>query len=195
MDCMVFDTIFNHISVTSRQSVHLSIVSWSILTSTPYSILSKPLAAFSHNHCGNNWQLWERNESCSNDYHQSSERIFAEPGIEPTTCFSEVCNATNWAMGLGPWKEEGTFYSALFCLFRLLIWSSPKSCHWKCVKKQWMVLYIQQSRNNSQQHCPKRKRTISRRWILCKGEFFCLVFSSVFLPPTGQNFRFAHVQL
>ena len=30
-----------------------------------------------------------------NDYHQSSERILAEPGIEPDTC-SQVRNATEW---------------------------------------------------------------------------------------------------
>ena len=70
-----------------------------LLTSTPYNILSKPLAAFPHKHCLNNWQRWERDESCRNDYHQSSENILAELGIEPATC-SEVCNATNQAMGL-----------------------------------------------------------------------------------------------
>ena len=52
-------------------------------TSTRQNILSKPLTAFLNNHCWNNGQRWERNESCRNDYHQSSERILAEPGIEP----------------------------------------------------------------------------------------------------------------
>ena len=65
-----------------------------LLTSSPHNILSKPLAAFPHNHCRNNGQRWERNESCRNDYHQSSERILAEPGIEPATSRSQVGNST-----------------------------------------------------------------------------------------------------
>ena len=59
-----------------------------LLTSTPHNMLSKPLAAFLHNHCWNNGQRWERNEFYCNDYHQSSERILAEPGIEPATSCS-----------------------------------------------------------------------------------------------------------
>ena len=45
------------------------------LTSTTHNVLSKTLTAFPHNHRQNNGQWWERNESCRNDYHQSS----AEP--------------------------------------------------------------------------------------------------------------------
>ena len=67
-----------------------------LLTSTKHNTLSKPLAAFPHNHCQNNGQRWERNESCHNDYHQSSEGIFAEPGIEPATSCSRVCNASTY---------------------------------------------------------------------------------------------------
>ena len=52
-----------------------------LLTSALHNILCKPLAAFLHNHCWNIWQRWKRNESCCNDYHQSSERILAEQGI------------------------------------------------------------------------------------------------------------------
>ena len=48
--------------------------------STPQFILLKPLAAFPINHYRNNGQQWERNESCCNDYHRSSERILHEPG-------------------------------------------------------------------------------------------------------------------
>ena len=60
------------------------------LTNTSHNIISKALAAFPHNHCRNNGQQWERNESCCNDYHQSSERMVAEPGIEPaTSCVDE----------------------------------------------------------------------------------------------------------
>ena len=68
IDCMVF----NSISVILPRPVHLSMLSWSSLTSTPQNILSKPLAAFPHNHCQNNGQQWERNESCRNDYYQFS---------------------------------------------------------------------------------------------------------------------------
>ena len=72
-----------------------------LLTSTPHNVPSKPLSAFPHNHSGNNGQRWERNESCRNDYHQSSERILAEPGTEPATSCSQVRNATDWAVGFG----------------------------------------------------------------------------------------------
>ena len=34
-------------------------------------------------------------ESCRNDYHQSAERILAEPGIEPVISCSQVRNATD----------------------------------------------------------------------------------------------------
>ena len=101
-DCMVFYAVSNSISVISRRPVHQSMLSLSLrVTSTPHNILSKPMAAFPHNHCRNNGQRWEKNESCRNDYHQSSERILAEPGIESATSCSQVRKATDWAMGLG----------------------------------------------------------------------------------------------
>ena len=59
-----------------------------LLTSTPHSVLSKPLAAFPHNHCRNNGQQWERNESCHNDCPQSSERIME----------NVLCNLTSIVM-------------------------------------------------------------------------------------------------
>ena len=65
-----------------------------LLTYTRHNILSKPLAAISHNHCRNNGQRSERHESCRNDYHQSLERILAEPGIKPETSCSQVHNTT-----------------------------------------------------------------------------------------------------
>ena len=61
-----------------------------LLTSTPHSILSKPLAAFPHNHCRNNGQQRKKSESCRNDYHQSWERILAEPGIKPVISYSQA---------------------------------------------------------------------------------------------------------
>ena len=72
-----------------------------LLTCTPHNILSKALAAFPQNHHWNNRQQWEKNKFCPNYYHQSSERILAEPWIEQAICCSQVHNATNWAMGLG----------------------------------------------------------------------------------------------
>ena len=66
-----------------------------LLTSTPHntSDLSKPLAAFPNHHFRNNGQWRERNESCRNDYHKSSKRILAEPGIEPAIPCSQVLEA------------------------------------------------------------------------------------------------------
>ena len=61
-----------------------------LLTSTPHNILSKPLAAFPHNHRQNNGLRWVSNESCHNKYHQSSLRMLAEPGIKPATSCSQV---------------------------------------------------------------------------------------------------------
>ena len=100
IDCMVFNTVYNSISVILQRPVHLSIFSWVVLTITPHNVLSKALAAFPHNHCRNNGQQWERNELCRNDCHQSSERILAKQGIEPATSCSWVCNGTDGAIGL-----------------------------------------------------------------------------------------------
>ena len=76
-----------------------------LLTSIPHNVLSKPLAAFPHNHCWNNGQQWERYESCCNNYHKSSERILTKPGIKPVTR-SQVCNTTDWAMEFSPHSED-----------------------------------------------------------------------------------------
>ena len=56
-DCMIFSTVFNIILVISQLPVHLTMLTWSLLTSAKHNILSKPLAAFPHNHCRNNGQL------------------------------------------------------------------------------------------------------------------------------------------
>ena len=61
-----------------------------LLTSTPHNILSKPLTAFPHIYHQNNRQHLEKNEPNRNDYCLSSERIFAEPGIELVTLCSQV---------------------------------------------------------------------------------------------------------
>ena len=86
-----------------------------LLTSTPHNTFSKSLAALPHNHCRNNGQQWERNESCRNDYHQSSERILAEPAIEPATPCSHVHNATDWAMRLGLSGNGANGFERILC--------------------------------------------------------------------------------
>ena len=82
--CMVFNVVFNSISVMSGRPVHLSMLSWSSFNQYSAQHSSNPLV-FPQNHCRNNEQRWERNESCRNDYHKSSERILAEAGIESAT--------------------------------------------------------------------------------------------------------------
>ena len=61
--------------------------------------LSKPLSAFTHNHCQSNGQWWEKNESCVIDYHQPLERILAKLGIKPVTSCSQMLYATDWGTG------------------------------------------------------------------------------------------------
>ena len=48
------------------------------------------MAASAENHSRSSGQGWEKNETCRDDYRQSSERIFADPGIEPSTFFFGV---------------------------------------------------------------------------------------------------------
>ena len=100
----VFNTIFNSILALSRWKEYLSMLSWSSFyqqyakISFQANILSKPLAAFPCNYYWNDGQLSERNESCCNDYHQSSERILAESGIKPPFS-SPACHR----LSLGEW--------------------------------------------------------------------------------------------
>ena len=53
-----------------------------LFTNTPNNVLSKPLAALPHNRRRNSGR---GEKSCPNDYYQSSERMLAEPRIEPAT--------------------------------------------------------------------------------------------------------------
>ena len=59
-----------------------------LFTSTLHNMLSKPLAAFPYNHCQNNREWQERNESSHNDYNQSMERTLAKPGDRTSDLFS-----------------------------------------------------------------------------------------------------------
>ena len=71
-----------------------------LLTSVPHIILSKPLAAFPHDHCRNNGKRWERNYSCRNDSSILRKNIGRARARTRTSC-SQVRNATDWAMGFG----------------------------------------------------------------------------------------------
>ena len=75
---MVFYAVFNSISVTSRWPVHLSMLSLSLFNQYAAQYSFQATGCFPHNPCRNNRQRWERNESCHNDYHQSSKRILAD---------------------------------------------------------------------------------------------------------------------
>ena len=85
-------------STLSRRTVHPPMLSWNSFLPVIYI---KPLPGFQHSHCRNNGERWQRNESCRNNYHQSSERILAKPGIEAKTSCSQVLCATEWTLGLG----------------------------------------------------------------------------------------------
>ena len=67
-------------------------------TSTSHNILSKPLAAFPHNHCQNNRQPCEGNESCCNmtiinaqtEYWPSREMKQRPPLLKSATLTTEL---------------------------------------------------------------------------------------------------------
>ena len=82
IDCMVFNTAFNSISSISWQPVHLSMLS---LSSFNQYCSQYSFQLLSHITIVETIDSGERNESCCNDYHQSSERLLAEQWIEPAT--------------------------------------------------------------------------------------------------------------
>ena len=125
IDCKMCNAFFNSISVISQQPVPLSMLSWGPLISTQHNVLFKPLAAFPQTIVEGLNQLSlafvpilldviitskyvktadssERDtyESCCSDYHQSSERILAKLGFEPSSSCSQVLYAIDCAMGL-----------------------------------------------------------------------------------------------
>ena len=82
---------FNITSVISRQHrTYPYFPGFLFYISATYNILSKPMAAFPHNHRRNNGQQWERNRY---DYHLSSERIL----VEPINRTSDLLFAVDWA--------------------------------------------------------------------------------------------------
>ena len=80
IDCTVFHVVFNSQFYCGGKCTYPCFPGI-LLTSNPHNVLFKPPATFPPNHCRNNGQQRERNECCRIDYHQSSERILAEPGI------------------------------------------------------------------------------------------------------------------
>ena len=55
------------------------------VSSTRHNILSMPLAAFPLNHCRNNGQWWQRNESCCNDLSSILRKYNGRARDQPTT--------------------------------------------------------------------------------------------------------------
>ena len=88
INCMVFWTVFklyrcDHCSYPCSSGV--------LSTSTPPNILSKPQAAFPHNHCRNNGQQWERNESFRNDTINPRREYFPCRGPNQRPPFLKSC--------------------------------------------------------------------------------------------------------
>ena len=110
--------------------MHLFMLSWSSFNRAPNNILSKPLAAFPHNHCPNNRQRGERNESCRNDYNQSSERILAKSGIE--TNILKLCTLPTELWG---WPEN-IVEKRIKCLCKSVDPSISKAYEEMCKKEE-----------------------------------------------------------
>ena len=83
-----------------------------LFTTTPHDTLSRPL---------DNGQRWERNESCRNVCHRSSERILFYPRIEPSTSCSQVMHDTNWAMLVRPAEFE--LLTSIHIMFQSVKWN------------------------------------------------------------------------
>ena len=100
IDWMVLNAVFYSISVISRRPVHLSMLSWSFLTSTPHTIFSKSLAAFPHVGTTDSGArgmnpvamtiINPRKEYWSSKKKILGKNIFSEPGIKPATFSSQV---------------------------------------------------------------------------------------------------------
>ena len=97
---MVFNAIFNIISIISQEPFFPGV----LINSASDNSLLKPLAAFPHNHDRNNGRRREKNKSCY--YHQSSERMSEEWGIEPAISSYQVFYDTDGSMGLSCTNEN-----------------------------------------------------------------------------------------
>ena len=97
VDCMVSNTAFNSISVISWRPV--------LLTSTVHNILSKSLAVFPHNHCRNNGQQWERNESCGNDNPWKEYWLSQGLNQQPSVLKSATLPTERWGLAPAFWQH------------------------------------------------------------------------------------------
>ena len=88
---MVFKFIFNIFSVTSKHQCKYPCYVRDSFTRIPHSILSEPLAAFSHSQCGNNGE-WGMNPVAMTIINPWKEIGLAL--IEPTTSYSWVLCTT-----------------------------------------------------------------------------------------------------
>ena len=99
---MVFNAVFNIISVTLQCPVHVSMLPRVILNSTSHNILSKPLATFPHNKSS---KTINRGEKGMNHVTMTIFNPWKEywPSwkFEPATSCSQVFYATDGFMGLG----------------------------------------------------------------------------------------------
>ena len=99
---MLIYAVLYIISVISRRSVHLYMLSGVSVNSTPHSIFPNHLLLSHNNHRGNNGRCLERNESCSNDYHQSSVNKWSsrESNQESPVLMSCMLLSALWGLAL-----------------------------------------------------------------------------------------------
>ena len=88
-----------------------------LFTSTPYNILSKPLAAFPLFESGNNEQLWERNDSCGNDYQKLWKEYWSSWGSNPQPPILKSCMLLTELHRLGCGKKRWKVWFAAFSPF------------------------------------------------------------------------------
>ena len=103
-----------------RRPVHLSMLSWSSLARTLHNILSKPLAAFQHNHCRNNGQrltsILEK-KNCR-AWHRTSDFLFSNLvllsyGAQPEMV-EAICNAVENIVGKGENVHQFLLFKVCF---------------------------------------------------------------------------------
>ena len=70
--------------------MQLFVLSWSCFYQCSVNYSFQTSGCFSDDYRRNNGQRWERNESCCNNYLQSSDGIFAGSRIKPATSCSHV---------------------------------------------------------------------------------------------------------
>ena len=124
---MLFNAVFSIVSIPLQWPVHLSRLSWTFLTNMlrnmHRNILTKPLAAFPHDHC----EWLEKNESCHNDISKSPAKKFWSSGSNISPLFMQVLYFSNCAT-MAKFCEKVDLPSNAF-----LILSSAEVLHWVCM--------------------------------------------------------------